>query len=106
VSHGGSGTTLAALGHGLPLLTIPQGADQFRNAERCATAGVGRSLMPTDVSPDAIAFHVSALLADAAYRRNAARVQREIQTMPSPADVVGRLEELVATSVRAQLPRP
>ena len=28
VTHGGSGTTLGALAHGLPLLVVPQGADR------------------------------------------------------------------------------
>ena len=37
VSHGGSGTFLGALAHGLPQLCLPQAADQFRNAE----GGVG-----------------------------------------------------------------
>ncbi len=32
VSHGGSGTFLGALAHGLPQLCLPQAADQFRNA--------------------------------------------------------------------------
>jgi UDP:flavonoid glycosyltransferase YjiC (YdhE family) len=36
--HGGAGTTLAALGRGVPLVVIPQGADQFINAERAVAA--------------------------------------------------------------------
>ena len=39
ISHGGSGTTLAALAHGLPLVLVPQGADQFDNAARAERAG-------------------------------------------------------------------
>ena len=54
VSHGGSGTMLSALAAGLPLLSIPQGADQFRNAERCRTAGVGSALWPHEVSAGAV----------------------------------------------------
>src|SRR3954453_15361341 len=34
IPHGGAGTTLGALAFGLPLLVIPQGADQYANAER------------------------------------------------------------------------
>jgi UDP:flavonoid glycosyltransferase YjiC (YdhE family) len=95
VSHGGSGTTLAALGHGIPLLTIPQGADQFRNAERCVAAGVGRALMPVDVSPEAIRRDVLALLEDSSYRQNAWHLKEEIDQMPSPTEVVALLEALV-----------
>jgi UDP:flavonoid glycosyltransferase YjiC (YdhE family) len=46
VTHGGSGSMLGALRHGLPLLFLPQGADQFRNAERGQTCGVGQQLHP------------------------------------------------------------
>ena len=35
MSHGGSGTLLATLSHGLPHLMIPQGADQYVNAALC-----------------------------------------------------------------------
>ena len=35
VSHGGSGSLLAALAHGLPSVLLPMGADQPQNAARC-----------------------------------------------------------------------
>ena len=40
--HGGSGTTLAALNAGLPLVIVPQGADQFENALACEQSGAAR----------------------------------------------------------------
>ena len=43
ITHGGAGTTLGALAFGLPLLVLPQGADQYANAERVVSAGAGRS---------------------------------------------------------------
>ncbi|MBA3529948.1 MAG: glycosyltransferase family 1 protein, partial [Propionibacteriaceae bacterium] len=41
VSHGGSGTMLAALAHGVPLVVLPQGADQFMNAGQVSVSGAG-----------------------------------------------------------------
>jgi hypothetical protein len=35
-------TTMAALGHGVPLLCTPIGRDQFFNAERVQALGAGR----------------------------------------------------------------
>jgi UDP:flavonoid glycosyltransferase YjiC (YdhE family) len=96
VSHGGSGTMLSALSAGLPLLAIPQGADQFRNAERCRTAGVGRALWPQEVSAEAVRRDVRALLDEPGFRASAGRLRQEIDAMPAPADVVGVLERLVA----------
>ena len=47
VHHGGTGTVLSALEVGLPQLLLPQGADQFFNAEILTTTGAGRAL-PND----------------------------------------------------------
>jgi UDP:flavonoid glycosyltransferase YjiC (YdhE family) len=96
VSHGGSGTMLSALSAGLPLLSIPQGADQFRNAERCRTAGAGKALWPHEVSPAAVRRDVLALLGEPGVREAAVRLRKEIEAMPAPEEVVGVLERLVA----------
>src|SRR5205823_2594812 len=42
VSHGGSGSVMGALAHGLPLVLLPMGADQPLNGARCAALGVAR----------------------------------------------------------------
>jgi len=42
VCHGGSGTTLAALAAGIPLVMVPLFADQFVNARRIAAIRAGR----------------------------------------------------------------
>src|SRR6185295_19162595 len=52
VCHGGSGTVLAALAHGLPLLCLPRGADQFANASNLERVGAGISLVGADVKHD------------------------------------------------------
>lgn len=95
VSHGGSGTMLSALSAGLPLLSIPHGADQFRNAERCRTAGAGKALWPHEVSAAAVRHEVRALLDEPGFREAAGRLRQEMDVMPAPAEVVGVLERLV-----------
>jgi len=42
LTHGGSGTVMAALTHGLPMVIVPIMADQPENAERCAALGVAQ----------------------------------------------------------------
>ena len=71
ITHAGLGTTMAALGHGVPLLCTPMGRDQFFNAEQVQALGAGRMLMP-DSSSDAIAQAATDILADAASRRSQA----------------------------------
>ncbi|UVS77003.1 glycosyltransferase [Actinokineospora sp. UTMC 2448] len=94
VHHGGSGTMMSALAAGVPQLLLPQGADQFANADALHTAGVGVRLLPQDASTDAIADHAAKLLSDPAYRDSARGVAEEIASMPSPDEVARRLPEL------------
>ncbi len=81
VSHGGSGSTLAALAHGVPMLMLPQGADQFENALACQEIGAALVLMPGQVSPDSIHSAMTMLLDDPSYAESASRVAAEISRM-------------------------
>ena len=95
VSHAGSGTVLGALALGLPLVCLPQAADQFRNGAAVAKAGAGVVLRPGEATPAAVTSALHAVLGANGYRHAAAEVAAEIAAMPSPADVVPRLEALV-----------
>jgi hypothetical protein len=95
--HAGSGTTLAALRAGLPLVLVPDGADQFTNAESCRAAGVARTLIPGDINPTAVRDAIRSILTPGAPERERARdVAEEIAAMPSAAEVATELDELVA----------
>ena len=96
VHHGGSGTTLGALTVGAPQLVLPQGADQFANADAVSAAGAGLLLLPDELSANAIAEHTQKLLPHHRYagHRDAARaIAQEIARMPSPDQVAHRLPE-------------
>lgn len=88
VAHGGSGSMLGALAHGLPMLLLPRGADQFENAEACVEAGAGLALLPDEVSPDAVREAVLTLLEEPSYAAAARAVADEIAAMPSPDELV------------------
>lgn len=94
VHHGGTGTVLGALEVGLPQLLLPQGADQFLNAEILNAADAGRALINDEQQPGAIGQAVQAMLGDCPERQAASRVRDEIASMPAPADVVPALVEL------------
>ncbi len=98
VTHGGSGTVLAALGHGLPMVIIPISADQPDNARRCARLGVAKIIASEERTPEAIRAAVRAVLAEPGYRRNAERLRQEMAPLPGPEHVVGWLERLAASS--------
>ncbi|MEU5959777.1 glycosyltransferase [Micromonospora parva] len=99
VHHGGSGTTLGALAAGVPQVLLPQGADQFANAEVLAAAGLGLRLLPGELDAAAVAEQVHRLLplhGTAAPRDAARAVAEEIAAMPSPAAVAQLLPEYAA----------
>ena len=94
VSHGGSGTALAALALGLPQLCLPQGADQFLNAAAISQSGAGFALAPGEAGVDTVHDAVALLLEDPSFAGAAARVGESIAAMPSPDDVAAVLETL------------
>ncbi|WP_328445168.1 glycosyltransferase [Amycolatopsis sp. NBC_00438] len=91
VHHGGSGTTLGAFGAGLPQLLLPQGADQFSNADAVLAAGVGDRLLGAEVTADAVAEKAHHLLTDPSVRSAATTLAAEVAAMPSPAEVAAEL---------------
>ena len=94
VHHGGSGTTLGAFGAGLPQLLLPQGADQFSNADAVLAAGVGSRLLAAEVTADAVASKVHTLLTDTSVHDAARALAAEVAAMPSPAEVATQLPTL------------
>ncbi|HET8914331.1 MAG TPA: nucleotide disphospho-sugar-binding domain-containing protein, partial [Propionibacteriaceae bacterium] len=94
VHHGGTGSVLAALEVGLPQLLLPQGADQFSNAQILTQAGAARALTNDAQQPGAITEAVQALLEGSPEREAAVRLQDEIAAMPSPTEAVSQLVEL------------
>jgi UDP:flavonoid glycosyltransferase YjiC (YdhE family) len=98
VSHGGSGTMLAGVAHGLPQLVLPQGADQFINAAALELRGAGIALrMPdatADLLQDAVEAAAQTLLGDPKYQHQAARIAEDMAAMPCADMVAARLEAL------------
>jgi MGT family glycosyltransferase len=94
VSHGGSGSVLGALAHGLPSVLLPIGADQPHNAARATELGVAVALDVMTATPAAVREAVATVLADPAYRRAAERMRVEIAALPGAESAVARLEAL------------
>ncbi|MBB1154162.1 glycosyltransferase [Amycolatopsis dendrobii] len=98
VHHGGSGTTLGALAAGVPQLVLPQGADQFANAEALSAAGAALQILPGKLSAESVAESVRKLLPRSSGYRDAARaVAEEIAQMPSPGEVARELPRWAGT---------
>ena len=91
VHHGGSGTMFGALAHGVPQLVIPQGADNFVNADHVERAGVGLSIRADDLQPAEVRRCVRAVLDNGSFAAKAAQVEREVAAMPGADEVASRL---------------
>jgi UDP:flavonoid glycosyltransferase YjiC (YdhE family) len=91
VSHGGAGTLLGALAHGLPQLVLPQGADQFIHAEVAQASGAALALAPGEVTAEAISTAARRLLEEQGFVAAVRRVRAEIEAMPDAADVMQRI---------------
>lgn len=96
VSHGGSGSVVGALTHGVPMVILPMGADQPLNAARCEALQVARVLNALDATPEDIQTVARAVLEERAYRQNAKRLEAEIAALPGPEHGLRLLEQISA----------
>jgi UDP:flavonoid glycosyltransferase YjiC (YdhE family) len=93
VHHGGSGTTLGAFGASVPQILLPQGADQFQNAELVVSVDAGTRLLPAEFGAEALAAEAKKVLTEPSYREAAGIIAEEIAAMPTPAQIAARLPE-------------
>jgi UDP:flavonoid glycosyltransferase YjiC (YdhE family) len=103
VSQGGSGVMLGAMALGLPQLMLPQGADQFRNAEFGVRTGAALALTPQAATPEAIGGCVHRLLKEECFTNAAQALRNQIVGMPV-ADVV--IAKLAAANSGPRAKRP
>jgi UDP:flavonoid glycosyltransferase YjiC (YdhE family) len=99
VFHAGSGTMLAALSAGVPLVLLPVAADQPDNADRCAAAGAGVVVGGEEREAASVRDALERVLADRAFADAARRVADEIEVMPEPATVLPLLVRLADGAV-------
>lgn len=91
VSQGGAGIMFGTFTHGLPHLVLPQGGDQFMNAEAIELSGAGLALHPAEVTGSAVADRVTRLLEEPSFATAAASVRTELAAMPDAATVLRTL---------------
>ena len=96
VSHGGSGSLVAALAHGLPSLLLPLGADQPHNAARAEELGVGVRLDPGTLTPDEVRARVADALVDDVLRDRCHALADELRASPGLPVAVEALERAAA----------
>lgn len=93
VCHGGHGTVMKALAHGLPLVVMPFGRDQNDNAARVSASGAGLSIA-SGAGHARIAGAIRRVLDDPAYRTSAQRMAAVIARDVKDDRAVAEMESL------------
>jgi UDP:flavonoid glycosyltransferase YjiC (YdhE family) len=108
VTHGGYGSTLGALAHGVPSVVLPLfSLDQWANAAAVARSGAGIALdddratrrvlaMPDPLVLEALGPAVRVVLEEPYYATNARRISDAMAALPVPDAAVGALPCLAA----------
>lgn len=94
VHHGGAGSILTGLTHGLPQVAFPQIPDHLGHASRLADSGAGLMLDPEKgFEASAVRAAVDLLLSSPGHREAADRMRVEMEQAPTPARAVVSLEK-------------
>ena len=96
VSHGGPGTTLTSLAHGIPQLLVPEHLmfDQMLTSRLVEQAGAGRLLASEQVTAENVVRVARTLVEDPRYSRAAQSLSDRMSDMPSPAALSRMLTEV------------
>jgi len=97
IHQGGASTMLTAASFGVPQLIIAGLMDQFANATQIAAVGAGVGINWADVTIEAIASGVAAILSEGV-RHAAGGLREEIFAQPAPAETVAALVALAAAA--------
>ena len=97
ICHGGAGSVGGPLTHGVPLVVLPRGADQFHTAARVAELGAGLMLPGDQQSQPAIATALLNVLSDPKYRSAAQRISEATGRLPGIDDAIQAIERLAVT---------
>jgi UDP:flavonoid glycosyltransferase YjiC (YdhE family) len=97
ICHGGHGTTMKALAHGVPVLIMPLSVhlDHRMIGEMVVGAGAGRMIRKTD-TPQQPRQVIEATLNDARLKTKAARLGAILRSEPGAAGAAARLRALRA----------
>ncbi|MFI7613061.1 activator-dependent family glycosyltransferase [Nonomuraea terrae] len=96
VNHVGYGTMGTALIHGVPQVMAPENLwGESMLARRIEERGAGICIPPEEVTPESIAGALRRVLEDPSFKTAAEQLQKDQQTVPTPAEAVHELERLV-----------
>ncbi|WP_433699022.1 activator-dependent family glycosyltransferase [Nocardiopsis sp. CA-288880] len=91
VDHGGWGTVLTGLAHGVPQVIVPSWFDDPMLADMLADGGAAVTVPHRAMTAETISRSASRLLDDPSFARGAAGVREAMEALPSPAELADAL---------------
>lgn len=95
VTHAGMGGCSEGLLAGVPMIAVPQAAEQFMNADRLVELGVARRVDTADATADTLRAALHDLLADEDRARASARLRAEARAEGGTSRAADLVEDLL-----------
>ncbi|MFF7334748.1 macrolide family glycosyltransferase [Streptomyces sp. NPDC008150] len=97
VTHAGMGGCGEGLQAGVPMIAVPQAADQFMNADRLVELGVARRIDTADATAAALRGALNDLVADAEVSRRSAQLRAGARAEGGTSRAADLVEEMLTT---------
>lgn len=95
VTHAGMGSSCEGLLAGVPMIAVPQGAEQFLNADRLVELGVARRIDTPDATAETLRRALTELVADAEVARRSARLRADALAEGGTARAADLIEDML-----------
>ncbi len=93
MTHAGMGGSAEGLYSGVPMIAVPQGAEQFLNADRLVELGVARRLDTADATAQALRGALAELTADPRVAARSAALRAEVRAEGGARRAADLIEE-------------
>lgn len=95
ITHAGMGSSGEGLYCGLPMIAVPQGAEQPMNADRLVELGVARRVDAADATAEVLRTALLDLTTDEAVARRAAELRDQVRAEGGTARAADLIEEML-----------
>jgi MGT family glycosyltransferase len=96
VTHAGMGGCGEGLLAGVPMIAVPQAAEQFINADRLVELGVARRIDTPDATPETLRTALSELVADAEVTRRSMRLRADARAEGGTTRAADLIEHMLS----------
>lgn len=96
VTHAGMGGCSEGLLAGVPMIAVPQGAEQFMNADRLVELGVARRVATAQATAETLWAALNGLVTDAEVARRSALLRAEVRAEGGASRAADLIEDMLS----------